>query len=217
MPTDTFKQKGERAQLVELLHSKGITDENVLEAINKVPRHFFIPDNAFYHRAYEDNAFPIDAGQTISQPYTVAFQTQLLKIKPREKVLEIGLGSGYQAAVLSVMGARIFSVERQKKLYDYTKSLLEELNFRNIRCFYGDGFEGKKAYAPYDKILVTAAAPELPKELMRQLKVGGYLVIPVDDGEEQTMMRFTKLSDKEFEQEEFDKFRFVPMLKGKAW
>lgn len=215
--TDTYKQKGERAQLVKLLKTKGIKDPNVLSAINKVPRHLFIPDNAFYHRAYEDTAFPIDAGQTISQPYTVAFQSELLEAKPKDKILEIGTGSGYQSAILSVMGAKVFTIERQKKLYDQTKKLLEKLLFRNIRMFYGDGFEGKPAYAPYDKILITAAAPELPKKLMQQLKVGGYLVIPFGEGDTQTMMRFTKVSEKEFEQEEFDKFRFVPMLKGKAW
>lgn len=217
LPEDSFKHKGARAQLVEQLRSKGIQDEKVLEAINKVPRHFFIPDNAFYHRAYEDNAFPIEAGQTISQPYTVAFQSQLLEVQKRDKILEIGTGSGYQAAVLSVLGARVFSIERQKKLYDATKALFQELPFRNIRMFHGDGFEGKPSYAPYDKILITAAASELPKKLMQQLKIGGYLVIPYGDGEAQVMMRFTKKGEKEFEQEEFDQFRFVPMLKGKAW
>ncbi|MEX2589595.1 MAG: protein-L-isoaspartate(D-aspartate) O-methyltransferase, partial [Chitinophagales bacterium] len=198
---DTFKQRGERAQLVGLLKKKGIEDPKVLAAIDKVPRHFFIPDNAFYHRAYEDTAFPIEAGQTISQPYTVAFQTQLLEVAPKDKILEIGTGSGYQAVVLSVMGAKVYSIERQKKLYDQTKALLEKLPYRNIRTFYGDGFEGKEAYAPYDKILITAAAPELPKKLMQQLKVGGYLVIPFGEGNTQTMMRFTKISEKEFEQE----------------
>lgn len=214
---DTYKQKGERAQLVELLRQKGIKDENVLAAIGKVPRHLFIPDNAFYHRAYEDNAFPIFAGQTISQPYTVAFQSELLQVKPKDKILEIGTGSGYQAAVLATMGAKVFSIERQRKLYEHTSPLLTKLNYRNIRTFYGDGFEGKPGYAPYDKILITAAAPQLPKKLMQQLKVGGYLVIPFGEGDTQIMMRFTKISEKEFEQEEFDEFRFVPMLKGKAW
>lgn len=215
--SDTFKQKGERAQLVALLEEKGIKDKKVLAAIAKIPRHIFIPDNAFHHRAYEDNAFPIMAGQTISQPYTVAFQSQLLEVKEGDRILEIGTGSGYQSVVLSLLGANVFSIERQKKLFDQTNELLAKLPYRNIRTFYGDGFEGKEAYAPYDKIIITAAAPKLPNKLMQQLKVGGYLVIPYGEGDKQIMMRFKKLSEKEFEQEEFDEFRFVPMLKGKAW
>lgn len=213
---DNFRHKGLRKKLVELLQDKGITDERVLNAINQLPRHFFL-DPAFLEVAYEDRAFQIGQGQTISQPFTVAYQSQLLEIKPREKVLEIGTGSGYQACVLSIMGARVYTIERQRKLYEKTKVLLDELGYPNIRMFYGDGFEGKSAYAPYDKIIITAAAPEIPAKLMAQLKIGGVMVIPYGEGKDQTMLRLTKTGEREFEQETFDNFRFVPMLKGKAW
>lgn len=213
---DTYRHKGLRKKLMETLRTKGITDEKVLNAINQLPRHFFL-DPAFVEVAYEDKAFQIGQGQTISQPFTVAYQSQLLELQPREKVLEIGTGSGYQACVLSILGARVFSIERQRQLYDKTSKLLDELGYPNIRTFYGDGFEGKPAYAPYDKVIVTAAAPEIPSKLLAQLRTGGQMVIPYGEGAEQVMLRLTKVSDNEIEQEAFENFRFVPMLKGKAW
>lgn len=213
---DTYRHKGLRKRLVEVLREKGITDEKVLSAINQLPRHWFL-DAAFLESAYEDKAFQIGQGQTISQPFTVAYQSQLLDLKPREKVLEIGTGSGYQACVLSILGARVFSIERQRKLFDKTQKLLDELRYPNIRMFYGDGFEGKPAYAPYDKVIITAAAPEIPAKLLDQLKIGGQMVIPYGEGSDQVMLRLTKTSEKEVEQETFENFRFVPMLKGKAW
>lgn len=213
---DTFRHKGLRKNLVELLAEKGITDNKVLNAINTLPRHHFL-DAAFLEVAYEDKAFQIGQGQTISQPFTVAYQSQLLELQPREKVLEIGTGSGYQACILSLLGARVFSIERQKQLFDKTSKLLLELGFGNIRTFYGDGFEGKPAYGPYDKIIVTAAAPEIPAKLLAQLRIGGKMVIPYGEGRDQVMLRLTKVGEREIEQETFDNFRFVPMLKGKAW
>lgn len=217
IPEDNYRHKGLRRDLVQLLRSKGITDEQVLEAIGKVPRHFYFTDSIFDQRAYEDQAFQIGEGQTISQPFTVAYQTQLLRIKPMEKVLEIGTGSGYQASVLQALGARVYTIERQRKLFDRTKILLEKLQLNSIKMFYGDGFEGLPMFAPFDKILVTAAAPELPIKLLRQLKPGGLLVIPLDDPEEGTVMRrFTLLADNTLHEERFLKFSFVPMLKGKA-
>ncbi len=213
---DTYRHKGLRKKLVAVLRDKGITDERVLNAINQLPRHFFL-DPAFVEVAYEDKAFQIGQGQTISQPFTVAYQSQLLELQPREKVLEIGTGSGYQACILSILGARVFSIERQRALYDKTGKLLDELGYPNIRMFYGDGFEGKPAYAPYDKVIVTAAAPEIPAKLLAQLRIGGQMVIPYGEGSEQVMLRLTKISETEIEQEAFENFRFVPMLKGKAW
>jgi protein-L-isoaspartate(D-aspartate) O-methyltransferase len=216
--TDTYRHQGLRRALVEKLRAKDITDERVLEAIGKVPRHLFLgPDTIFDHHAYEDKAFPIAAGQTISQPYTVAFQTQLLEIAAGDKVLEIGTGSGYQAAVLAVLGAKVFTIERQKKLFDITRPLLQHLGYVNVKCFFGDGFEGLPFYAPFDHILVTAAAPEVPGKLLAQLTIGGNLVIPHDENGVTVMKRFTKISYKEFEEEMFHTFRFVPMLRGKAF
>ncbi|MCD8529061.1 MAG: protein-L-isoaspartate(D-aspartate) O-methyltransferase [Chitinophagales bacterium] len=204
-----------RADLVELLRNKGINNDAVLQVIGKLERHLFIPDTALHSHAYEDKAFPIGAGQTISQPYTVAFQTQLLSIKPYDKVLEIGTGSGYQAAVLAELGTDLYTIERQKELYDKTRPFLLSLGFNQIKFYYGDGYLGKPAFAPFDKILITAAAPYIPPKLLEQLKVGGCMVIPVDDKQgAQDMMRITKLSDKEFQKEVFEKFAFVPMLKG---
>jgi len=211
---DSYQHKGLRKQLVNLLKEKGITDENVLNAINSIPRHFFL-DSAFDQIAYEDRAFPIGESQTISQPYTVAYQTQLLQIKKSDKVLEIGTGSVYQATVLAEMGAWVYTIERQKKLYDEHKNFYFRSKYPNIKFFYGDGFEGLQAYAPFDKIIITAAAPYIPPKLVAQLKTGGMMVIPLDEGEAQRMLRITKLADGSFKEESFDLFSFVPMLTGK--
>jgi protein-L-isoaspartate(D-aspartate) O-methyltransferase len=207
-----FLTQGRRKALVDLLKTKNITDEKVLKAIGSVKRHIFFNID-FQMHAYEDKPFSIDAGQTISQPYTVAFQTQLLELKTLDKVLEIGTGSGYQAIILAECGARVFTIERQKVLYDKTKPLLAALGYDKIKCFYGDGFKGVPSYAPYDKIIITAAAPEIPEDLKNQLKVGGYLIIPLGT-ETSTMMRLKKISETEFEEEQFHEFKFVPMLKG---
>jgi len=213
---DTYQHKGMRKQLVDLLRTKGITDESVLNAINTIPRHYFL-DSAFDKIAYEDRAFPIDADQTISQPYTVAYQTQLLEVKKSEKILEIGTGSIYQSTVLAEMGARVFTIERQKKLYDNQKHYFFKNKYLNIKFFYGDGFEGLPTFAPFDKIIITAAAPFIPPKLVAQLKVGGYMVIPVDDSDNgfQRMLRITKQADGSTEEEAFENFSFVPMLGGK--
>jgi protein-L-isoaspartate(D-aspartate) O-methyltransferase len=211
---DTFRHKGLRKQLIELLRVKGITDEAVLNALNEIPRHFFL-DSAFDKIAYEDKAFPIEAQQTISQPFTVAYQTQLLQIKPFDKVLEIGTGSTYQACVLAQMGARVYTIERQKKLYDLHSKLIVPKKYKNLKFFYGDGFEGLPAFAPFDKIIITAAAPIIPPKLLQQLKIGGIMVLPLNEGEAQRMLRITKKSATQFEQENLDLFSFVPMLEGK--
>jgi protein-L-isoaspartate(D-aspartate) O-methyltransferase len=211
---DTYKHKGLRKKLVDLLKAKGIDNENVLEAINNVPRHFFL-DSAFDELAYEDRAFPIGEGQTISQPYTVAYQTRLLDIKPFEKVLEIGTGSGYQAAVLSELQARVFSIERQRKLYEANKNFAALKKYTNLKLFFGDGYEGLPTYAPFDKILITAAAPIIPPKLVEQLKPGGVLVIPYGSGDVQRMQRITKTASGELVTESFENFSFVPMLGGK--
>ena len=178
---DTYRHKGLRRKLVETVRSKGITDEKVLTALENIPRHFFL-DSAFDEVAYEDKAFPIEAHQTISQPYTVAYQSQLLEIKPHEKVLEIGTGSCYQAAVLAELGAKVFTIERQKKLFETNKSFAWIKKYHNIKFFYGDGYEGLPTFAPFDKIIVTAAAPFIPPKLIDQLKKGGKMVIPVGEG-----------------------------------
>ena len=210
---DTYRAKGLRKQLVDLLRTKGITDETVLAAINEVPRHVFL-DSSFVEIAYQDQAFPIGSGQTISQPHTVAFQTQLLQVEKGMKVLEIGTGSGYQACVLAAMGAKVFSIERQRNLYFKTKDILEQLPFR-VKTFLGDGFEGLPTYQPFDRIIITAGAPNIPETLIAQMKVGGLMVIPMDNlnGEGQTMLRITKLSEKELKKESFGNFKFVPMLR----
>ena len=212
---DTYQHKGMRKKLVELLRTKGITDESVLTAINSLPRHFFL-DSAFDKIAYEDRAFPIGEGQTISQPYTVAYQSQLLNIKPYDKVLEIGTGSVYQASVLAEMGAKVFTIERQKKLYDTNKNFIFKSKYPNIKFFYGDGFQGLPTYAAFDKIIITAAAPFIPPKLVEQLKTGGIMVLPVDIGEHQQMLRLTKLDNGSYAEEQFDNFSFVPMLQGKS-
>jgi protein-L-isoaspartate(D-aspartate) O-methyltransferase len=213
--TDTYQHKGLRRQLVDLLRKKGITDENVLAAINNIPRHFFL-DSAFDKIAYEDRAFPIGEGQTISQPYTVAYQTQLLEIKPNDKVLEIGTGSVYQASVLAEMGVKVFTIERQKKLYEKNKTFIFKSKYPNIKFFYGDGFQGLPTYAPFDKVIITAAAPYVPPRLVAQLKTGGMMVIPVDLGPFQQMLRLTKQEDGSYTEERFDNFSFVPMLEGRS-
>lgn len=212
---DTYRHKGLRNGLVKVISEKGIKDKRILDAMAKVPRHLFF-DNAFVEFAYQDKAFPIGSGQTISQPYTVAFQTELLEIKKGEKVLEIGTGSGYQTAILLEVGAKVFSIERQKKLYIKAKSMLEKMSYR-VKLFFGDGFKGLPAFGPFDKILVTAGAPDIPKDLIDQLKNGGVMVIPVDRGESQTMFRLVKnMEDDNYVIEEHGNFMFVPMLKNKA-
>jgi protein-L-isoaspartate(D-aspartate) O-methyltransferase len=211
---DSYKHQGLRKHLVEVIRAKGITDNNVLAAIGKVPRHFFF-DSSFLKYAYEDNAFPIGSGQTISQPYTVAFQSQLLMLGKGQKVLEVGTGSGYQACILAEIGAKVFSIERQKSLYDKAVQFLPTLGYR-IKLFYGDGYKGLPAYAPFDKIIVTAGAPFIPDALMEQLKPGGILVIPVGGDDVQEMTTITRISEKEFQKREHGKFRFVPLLEDKA-
>lgn len=212
---DTYRHKGLRKKLIDSLRDKGITNENVLNAMMNIPRHFFL-DTALEHIAYQDRAFPIGEGQTISQPYTVAFQTQLLEITPFQKVLEIGTGSAYQAMVLAEMGATVFTIERQKKLFDLNKSFILRKKYPNIKFFYGDGFEGLPTFAPFDKVIITAAAPFIPPKLIEQLKTGGKMVIPVDDNGSQKMTRITKNSDGTLEEETFSDFSFVPMLKGRS-
>jgi protein-L-isoaspartate(D-aspartate) O-methyltransferase len=211
---DTYRHKGLRKKLVDGIRSKGITDENVLKAINNIPRHFFL-DSAFDEVAYEDKAFPIAEGQTISQPYTVAYQSQLLEIKPFDKVMEIGTGSAYQACVLAEMGVQVYTIERQRKLFDENKLFPYLRKYPNIKFFYGDGYEGLPTYAPFDKVIVTAAAPQIPPKLIDQLKRGGMMVIPVGAGDVQRMMRITKLQSDAIKEEVFDNFSFVPMLEGK--
>lgn len=211
---DTYQHKGLRKKLVDLLKEKGITDESVLDAINTIPRHYFL-DSAFDKIAYEDRAFEIAAGQTISQPYTVAYQSQLLQIKKGDKVLEIGTGSVYQATILAEMGARVYTIERQKKLYDLQKEYYFRNKYPNIKFFFGDGFEGLPTFAPFDKVIITAAAPFIPPKLVQQLKTGGLMVIPVDEGGSQRMLRLTKQEDGSVTEEAFEQFSFVPMLTGK--
>lgn len=212
--TDSYRHKGLRKQLVSLIRSKGITDERALTAIQETPRHFFI-DSAFDQIAYEDRAFPIAEGQTISQPYTVAYQTQLLEVKAHDKILEVGTGSTYQACVLAEMGAQVYTIERQKNIFDQNKLFNYPRRYPSIRYFYGDGYEGLPTFAPFDKIIVTAAAPEIPQKLVDQLKPGGKMVIPVGDGKVQQMIRINKYPDGSALQEAFDDFSFVPMLQGK--
>ena len=212
---DTYRHKGLRKKLVELLKDKGINDLNVLEAINAIPRHLFM-DNAFVNFAYRDQAFPIGADQTISQPYTVAFQSQLMQVGRGSKVLEIGTGSGYQSAVLIQMGAKVFSIERHRSLHKKSKQKLEELGYKG-RFFFGDGFEGLPAFAPFDRILITAAAPRIPEKLLEQLQIGGFLIIPFGGGDNQQMLRITKIAAGKYEKEQFGEFSFVPMLENKSF
>ncbi|KQB42093.1 protein-L-isoaspartate O-methyltransferase [Flavobacterium sp. L1I52] len=210
---DTAKHQGLRNQLVSTLQQKGITDLRVLDAIKKIPRHLFL-NSSFEAYAYQDKAFPIGAGQTISQPYTVAFQTQLLEIKKDHKVLEIGTGSGYQTAVLCMMGAKVYSVERQNELFKQTSVLLPKLGIRPKHLTFGDGYKGLPTYGPFDSIIVTAGAPYIPQPLMAQLKIGGRLVIPL--GEEiQIMTLLIRKNETQFEKHELGEFRFVPLLEDK--
>ena len=211
---DSFKHKGLRQKLVENLILKGIKNEAVLEAIRKVPRHWFM-DSSFLDHAYQDKAFPIAANQTISQPYTVAYQTELLEVEANHKVLEIGTGSGYQTAVLCLLEAEVYSIERQLELFKKTSLFLPKIGYVAKRLIFGDGYKGLKADAPFDRILVTAGAPFVPNPLLSQLKVGGRLVIPVGD-KEQVMSVFVRTSHKSFKKQEFGNFKFVPMLGDKS-
>ena len=211
---DHFRHQGLRIKLVDTIRQKGITDEGVLAAILKIPRHLFL-DPAFVNFAYQNKAFPIAAGQTISHPYTVAYQSQLLNLKPREKVLEVGTGSGYQTAVLLEMKCQVFTIERQKELYLKTKGLMPKLGYQCM-FFYGDGYQGLQQLAPFDKIIVTAGATFVPQALKDQLKVGGRMVIPVGDRHSQKMLLITKSSSSEYQELELDEFSFVPLLPKKS-
>ena len=210
---DSFRHQGLRKKLIENLASKGISNSNVLDAMNKIPRHLFM-DNAFVNFSYQDKAFPIGAGQTISQPYTVAFQSQLLEIKPYEKVLEVGTGSGYQAAVLSLLDAEVFTIERQRELFLKTKKFLPSLGY-NCMFVYGDGYKGMPNFAPFDKIIITCGAPFIPEDLVSQLKVGGRMVAPIGDGDTQVMHLIEKISETETRLTTHGEFSFVPMLTNK--
>ena len=215
MLVDSYKHKGMRKRLVDTLIQKGITDKSVLDAINKVPRHYFL-ENAFEEHAYEDKAFPIGNGQTISQPYTVAFQTQCLNIKKNDKVLEIGTGSGYQTSILLEMGAEVYSIEYVKELYDKTKYFLGVLGYK-ANLYNGDGTLGMPKFAPYDKIIVTAGAPAVPEPLIEQLKINGVLIIPVGNMQQQSMLKLTKLGENKLLKETYADFSFVPLLGKKGW
>jgi len=209
---DTFKHQGLRKKLIDELRQKGIENEDVLQAMNAIPRHWFCFESAFLPYAYQDKAFQIGYGQTISQPYTVAFQSSLLNAKKRDKVLEIGTGSGYQTAVLAKMGLKVFSIERQQGLFEKSHKLLDAMNIK-ARCYYGDGYKGKPAFAPFDRILVTCGAPFVPEDLLKQLKVGGRMVIPVGEfNGVQRMMTYDKKSETEIVSEDHGDFQFVPML-----
>ena len=211
---DTFKHKGLRQILVDKIRKKGITDESALRMINEIPRHLFL-DNAFVQFAYQDKPFPIGSGQTISQPYTVAFQTQLLELSPYEKVLEVGTGSGYQAAVLIGMEANVYTIERQKELFQKTKEFLPELGY-NCNFYYGDGYKGLEQFAPFDKIIVTCGAPTIPEDLIKQLKVGGRMVAPIGESDVQVMNLIEKISETETKITTHGEFSFVPMLNDKT-
>ena len=211
---DTFRHKGLRQILVDKIRKKGISDESVLRMINEIPRHLFL-DNAFVQFAYQDKPFPIGSGQTISQPYTVAFQTQLLELNPYEKVLEVGTGSGYQAAVLIGMEANVYTIERQKELFQKTKEFLPELGY-NCNFYYGDGYKGLEQFAPFDKIIVTCGAPDIPEDLIKQLKVGGRMVAPIGKGDVQVMSLIEKISETETKITTHGEFSFVPMLNDKT-
>lgn len=212
---DSYKHKGLRNKLVNFIEQKGIKDNKVLEAIRKVPRHYFF-DNAFLQHAYQDKAFPIGEGQTISQPYTVAFQTEKLEVKEGNKVLEIGTGSGYQACVLMEMGANVFTIEYNKVLYEKTKKFLPEMGY-HPRFYHGDGSAGLPLFAPYDNIIVTAGAPNVPQVLLDQLVIGGVLIIPVGDLETQKMLKIKKLSEDKFEEKTYNYFSFVPLKGKEGW
>ncbi len=210
---DTFRHQGLRKRLVSELKDLGIYDEKALAAIQKVPRHLFM-DASFEEKAYENIPFPIGRGQTISNPFTVAYQTQLLEIEEGDTVLEIGTGSGYQAAVLAELDVVLYTIEQHQPLNKTAEKLLHQLKYNNVKCFYGDGFAGLPAFAPFDKIIITAAAPEIPETLLQQLAVGGCMVIPLGEGDTQKMLRIKRLVNNHYEKEIFDTFTFVPMLKG---
>lgn len=212
---DTYRHKGMRQELVDLLRSKGISDERVLTAINRIPRHTFM-DPAFLGHAYEDKAFQIGEGQTISQPYTVAYMSEWLELEPGMRVLEVGTGSGYQACVLAEMGADVYSIERFKKLHDTSRKQLDLLGYQRIHTFFGDGYAGLPELAPFDRIIITAAAKEIPQALLKQLRNGGIIVLPLGTGDDQLMIKLTKTSGGDFRKEVGDNFRFVPMLPGKV-
>jgi len=212
---DNYREKGARKRLVDILAKKGIDDDRVLQAIGKVPRHYFF-DETFWNQAYKDIAFPIGEGQTISQPYTVAYQTQLLHVNKNDKVLEIGTGSGYQTCILLELGAKVYTIERQEKLYERTKQVLPYMGYKP-NFFLGDGSRGIEAHAPYDKIIVTAGAPTVPEILLKQLKVGGLLIIPVGSESEQKMVTILKVAENDYEKVVLDTFRFVPLVGDKAW
>lgn len=209
---DSFQHKGLRKKLVDTIHSKGIRDERILKAIGSIPRHLFM-DSGFIGFSYKDQAFPIGEGQTISQPYTVAFQTELLEVRPRDRVLEIGTGSGYQTAVLLELGASVYTIERQRKLYQTAQAILGELGYKP-HFFFGDGYQGKESYGPFDRILVTAGAETVPESLMQQLKTGGIMVVPVGGEWGQEMVRIVRKSKDDFERTVHGSFAFVPMVKG---
>ena len=215
MLEDNYRHRGLRKKLVRIVEGKGITDQNVLSALKKVPRHYFF-DKAFLEHAYQDKAFPIGEGQTISQPFTVAFQTQLLNIQKGDKVLEIGTWSGYQACILMEMGAEVYTIEYIKKLYNRTKKFLPVMGYKP-HFFLGDGTNGLPAFAPYDKIIITAAAPTLPKPLIDQMRVGGIMVIPVGDNNMQRMVKATKKNETKVSKEYFDYFSFVPLVGKFGW
>ncbi|MDX1904282.1 MAG: protein-L-isoaspartate(D-aspartate) O-methyltransferase [Thermonemataceae bacterium] len=217
MLEDNFQHKGLRKKLVEELKKKGIRDEKVLQAIAAVPRHWFL-DSVFLEHAYQDKAFAIGEGQTISQPYTVAFQTELLEIQPYQSVLEIGTGSAYQACILAEMGVKVYSIEYNANLYKKAKRMIDILRYdKKVQTFLGDGSQGLKMYAPYEAILVTAGAPTIPEDLLFQLKIGGKLVIPVGENQKQKMMRIVRKNEHSFTQEEFEHFSFVPLLGKNGW
>ncbi len=209
---DTYKMRGLRSRLVVLLRNKGIHDERVLQAIGRVPRHLFL-DKAFWEWAYKDQAFPIAADQTISQPFTVAFQSQLLQLAHSDNILEIGTGSGYQASILSLICKRVYSIERHEILFKISSERLFSMGFRNVRCYHGDGYAGLPGRAPFDKILVTCGAPDIPEDLLSQLAEGGKMVVPVGDGDRQRMLRITKQGDR-YIKEDFGPCAFVPFLEG---
>ena len=213
---DSYRHRGMRRQLVKTVQAKGINSQSVLDAIGKIPRHFFFEDSALIEHAYEDKAFPIGSGQTISQPYTVAFQSELLQLKPKDKVLEIGTGSGYQAIVLLELGAEVFTIEYQKALFERTRKFLPQMGYQ-ANFFYGDGSKGLAKHAPYDKIIVTAGAPSVPDALIDQLKVGGCLVIPVGNVRTQQMLRITKTAPDKVRSETYTDFKFVPLLGEDGW
>ncbi len=212
---ESYRHKGLRKKLIEEIRSKGVSDNRVLEAMERVPRHMFM-DSSFVKFAYRDQAFPIGCDQTISQPYTVAYQTELLEVRRHDKVLEVGTGSGYQAAVLLEMGAKVYTIERQRELFLKAQSFLPEIGYKP-HFFYGDGYAGIPSYAPFDRIIVTAGAAEIPEKLFEQLRVGGIMVVPVGESSSQVMMRIERISDEEYKKSEHGHFVFVPLLKGKSF